>query len=340
MPHSETLPAVDALPITFAEGIACVYSRPGRALRGWLRWARHDFVESKAVQLLREGLLARPDFAAEIGYARLASTLRRLPIGFKLERYLPKIEEAIAHAQQSQAEYLERRDPESPELPAEEPDHDFGLPALKTLQAMVQPLVQLAPQTDDTAAVVLEKARQFLLQCARADNKLDRYARGKLLDDISSMLSTLELAVDTPIWTCGNGLKSCHWKAGSWQVDPSRAACTWRRSLKVVTAAAGSFSWWDWMTVAIRSERRSTRFCWTPSEIAYRIACRRLRSQRNISSRHFIALCSACWMTPMRKSIFLTLRETWQMIGRCFPVPRCWKSTALRRVMKMRTWMI
>ena len=196
---SETLPAVDALPITFAEGIACVYSRPGRALRGWLRWARHDFVESKAVQLLREGLLARPDSAAEIGYARLASTLRKLPIGFKLERYLPKIEEAITHAQKSQAEYLERRDRESPESSADEPDRDFGLPALKTLQEMVQPLVQLAPQTDDTAAVVLEKARQFLLQCARADNKLDRYARGKLLDDISSMLSTLELTVDADL---------------------------------------------------------------------------------------------------------------------------------------------
>ena len=195
----EMLPAVDALPITFAEGIACVYSRPGRALRGWMRWARHDFVESKAVQLLREGLLARPDSVAEIGYARLASTLRKLPIGFKLERYLPKIEEAITHAHKSQAEYLERRDRESPETSAEELHRDFGLPALESLQAMVQPLVQLAPKTDDTAVVVLEKARQFLLQCARADNKLDRYAREKLLDDISGMLSTLELTVDADL---------------------------------------------------------------------------------------------------------------------------------------------
>ncbi|MEZ6134254.1 MAG: PD-(D/E)XK nuclease family protein [Pirellulaceae bacterium] len=196
--NSESLPSVDALPITFAEGIACVYSRPGRALRGWLRWARHDFVESKAVQLLREGLLARPDSAAQIGYARLASTLRKMPIGFKLERYLPKIEEAITHAQQCQAEYLQR-DRESPESSADEPDRDFGLPALKALQEMVLPLVRLAPQANDTAALVLEKARQFLLQCARADNQLDRYARGKLLDDICSMSSTLELTMDTDL---------------------------------------------------------------------------------------------------------------------------------------------
>ncbi len=195
------LPAVDELPITFSEGIACVYSRPGRALRGWLRWARYDFVESKLVQLLREGLLARPDSAAEIGYARLASTLRRIPIGFKLERYLPKIAEAIAYARQSQAEYKEKGERELPDSQAgslrhDEPERDFGLPALETIQAMLKPLVSLAPQADDSAAVVLQKAQQFLHKCARADNKLDRYARGKLLDDIAGMLSTLELTAD------------------------------------------------------------------------------------------------------------------------------------------------
>ena len=203
------LPAVDTLPITFSEGIACVYSRPGRALRGWLRWARNDFVESKLVQLLREGLLVRPDFAAEIGYARLANTLRRMPIGFQRERYLLKIEEAITLAQRSQAEYQERRDRESAESQAgslrhdnsqaDEPQRDFGLPALEAIQAMIKPLVNLAPQADDTATVVLEKARQFLLQCARVENKLDRYACGKLLDDIASMLSTMELTADADL---------------------------------------------------------------------------------------------------------------------------------------------
>lgn len=208
------LPAVDELPITSSEGIACVYSRPGRALRGWLRWARYDFVESKLVQLLREGLLARPDSAAEIGYARLASTLRRIPIGFKWERYLPKIEEAIATARQSLAEYKEKGDRDLPDSQAgsirhdkllesqagsirhDEPDRDFGLHALETVQAMLKPVVSLAPQADDSAAVVLQKAQQFLLQCARADNKLDRYARGKLHDDIAVMLSTLDVMAD------------------------------------------------------------------------------------------------------------------------------------------------
>ncbi len=91
---------VDRLPVTFAEGIACIYARPGRALRGWLRWARHDFVQARAVQLIREGLLVRPQQAEAIGYSRLANGLRQVPIGFQVERYLPKIRESIQSAQQ------------------------------------------------------------------------------------------------------------------------------------------------------------------------------------------------------------------------------------------------
>ena len=67
---SETLPAVDAARSRSPRGSPA--SPPqGRALRGWLRWARHDFVESKESHCLREGLSARPDAAAEIGYARM-----------------------------------------------------------------------------------------------------------------------------------------------------------------------------------------------------------------------------------------------------------------------------
>lgn len=193
------LPAVDALPVTFSEGIACVYSRPGRCLRGWLRWARHDFVQAKVVQLLREGLLTRPDSETPIGYARLASTLRRIPIGFQRERYLTKIAQAIAVAQRSLVELKTKRDCESPEPQSDEPQRDFGLPALETIQAMITPLVELAPQPADQPGAVLEKARQFLIKCARADNQLDRYARSKLLDEIDSMASILPLAPDADL---------------------------------------------------------------------------------------------------------------------------------------------
>ncbi len=190
-PSDAAVQDVDSLPITFDDGIACVYSRPGRALRGWLRWARNDYVQSKLVQLLREGLLARTEATNEIGYARLANTLRKLAIGFKLERYELKIEEAIAIARQSQIEQQENRDREATDQDDDEPPRDFGLPALVALQMILSPVVELAPRREDTAATILQKARQFLLQCTRADNKLDLSARRKLLDAIDGMVSSL-----------------------------------------------------------------------------------------------------------------------------------------------------
>ncbi len=201
-PREAVTQAVDTLPITFDDGIACVYSRPGRALRGWLRWAGNDYVQSKLVQLLREGLLTRPESATEIGYARLANTLRKIPIGFKLERYNHKVEEAIAIARQSQIEHQENRDREASDVGDDEPPRDFGVPTLEALQAIVSPVVQLAPRRDDAATTILQKSRQFLLQCTRADNKLDRYARRELLDAIDGMVSTLSLTAkaDIDVW--------------------------------------------------------------------------------------------------------------------------------------------
>ncbi len=185
-------PDLDKLPVTFAEGIACIYSRPGRALRGWLRWARLDYIQTRAVQLIREGLLMRPPIAESIGYSRLASSLRQIPIGFQADRYLPKINEAIQSAQQSLQEYQQNGDHDGAEAAGEIPQRDFGLPSLQAVLAMVQPLIKLAPSADDDATTVLNKARKFLLQCARADNKLDRYAREKLLDDIDGMLANFD----------------------------------------------------------------------------------------------------------------------------------------------------
>lgn len=190
---------IDKLPVTFAEGIACIYSRPGRALRGWLRWAHHEFIQTRVVQLVREGLLDRPEDARSIGYSRLANTLRQVPIGFQANRYLPKIQESIQSALESLQEYEQKVDAETDESEPETTRRDFGLSALRAVSAMVEPLVRLAPAASDDATTVLGKARSFLLQCARADNKLDRYARDKLLDDINGMLRTIELGPDADL---------------------------------------------------------------------------------------------------------------------------------------------
>lgn len=106
-----TLASTLGLPITFAEGIATIYSRPGRALRAWLRWIHADGLQSKAVQLIREDVLNRPlvdgtSDSQQIGYARLASNLRRISIGFGMDRYVPTVQSVIKDAKDKQQEFL------------------------------------------------------------------------------------------------------------------------------------------------------------------------------------------------------------------------------------------
>jgi RecB family exonuclease len=197
---SNNPPPIDLLPVTLAEGLPCIYSRPGRALRSWMRWVESDFLQSRAVQMIREGLLNRPVFAEteqSIGYSRLASNLRSIPIGFKAERYLPKITQAIQEARNRLADYLQNGDKQE-DLTEEDRPRDFGLSTLLAVQAMIAPMIQLAPQKSDRFDVVINKAKQFLLSSVRADNRLDRLARNQLLDDMDSMLAATRV---TPFTT-------------------------------------------------------------------------------------------------------------------------------------------
>ncbi len=187
--------------VTFAEGIATIYSRPGRALRAWLRWVMSDGQQSKIVQLVREGVLSRSENEPQpnqIGYSRLAANLRQVRIGFKLDRYIPAIESAITAATKLQSEFIARRENGEEDKAQSTPSHDddsprdFGLPALNTLLTMIRPLVELAPGSRDSAADVLRKAKRFILGCVRYDSKLDRLARNKLLDAIDGRLAALQ----------------------------------------------------------------------------------------------------------------------------------------------------
>jgi RecB family exonuclease len=183
-------------PVTFAEGLSCVYARPGRALRGWLRWRRADFVQAKAVQMVREGLLERPKSADEIGYARLASNLRAISIGFDRGRYLPQIQAAIEHAVALQTKFQQTQPQHSGDREVDN-QRDFGLPALRALEAMFQSLLRVTPTVQDSASNILAKSKRFLLQSARCESQLDREARTKLLDSIDAKAQSLELASES-----------------------------------------------------------------------------------------------------------------------------------------------
>ncbi|MDX1930004.1 MAG: PD-(D/E)XK nuclease family protein [Pirellulaceae bacterium] len=189
----QTTLEIDQLPVTFAEGIACAYSRPGRALRAWIRWLRSECPQTKAVQMLREGLLVRPESKQPIGYSRLANTLRSIPIGFQLDRYLPQIDRAIRNAHDRLDEYHRKVANGEEEADDRGPDWDAGLGTLQVVRSIWAAIVELVPTANDNTQQVLRKARRFLLYCSRAESKLDRIARAQLLDDIEAMLESITL---------------------------------------------------------------------------------------------------------------------------------------------------
>ncbi|MEM7559674.1 MAG: hypothetical protein AAF394_11175, partial [Planctomycetota bacterium] len=174
--------AFEALPVTYSEGLSTIYSRPGRGLRAWLKWLRADCEQSKAVQLIREGLLRRPD--SEVSFGRLSDTLRRLPIGFSANRYLPKIRDAIGIAHERIDANRRGVDRESDEIRQDREHRDFGLAALSCLEKVTSELLIEAPVPSDTAESLLGRAKKFLLEAARVEGKLDRLARNALLEVI------------------------------------------------------------------------------------------------------------------------------------------------------------
>ncbi len=81
------------IPVTYAAGLPFERTRPGRALRGYLRWIREGFPEDVIRGMLMSGDLALPDADAPPG-SSLARRLRRLKIGRGRERYRDSIERA------------------------------------------------------------------------------------------------------------------------------------------------------------------------------------------------------------------------------------------------------
>ncbi len=181
----------EPLPVTFAEGIPARYSRPARALEGWLAWQREDYAQSTLVRLVQEGLVQTPR-PAEEGFSdmRLGALLRALPIGSGRHRWLPVIDDELAHLS-NRIECYE---------PGEDGEQEDGEPAerrlarlreregaLRSLRELVEALLGLVPEGAGQAGL-LRGAAAFLRGPARCVDRLDAYARGALLEQIEEVL--------------------------------------------------------------------------------------------------------------------------------------------------------
>jgi ATP-dependent helicase/nuclease subunit B len=178
----------DDLPVTFAEGIPCRYSRPGRALAIWLAWIEDDYPQPVLVQMLREGLLEVNQAGDEgMSYSWLSALLRGVGIGFRRERYRTQLKDRIAG--------LQCQIDEPPNIEGD--DGELGprrlaslhrqLQGLQSLDLLCERLFACSPTNPSNDIELLAGAAKFLKTLARAVNQIDRFAVLKLAEDIGEM---------------------------------------------------------------------------------------------------------------------------------------------------------
>jgi hypothetical protein len=201
--------ALDALaqrlgiPVTFAVGLPLDRTRPGRALRGYLRWIREDFPEDVIRGLIERGDVAPPRAAAGIDGAGLARRLRRLRIGRGRDRYAAGLEQADRSIDRPRAPDDDR----SPEEIARAKEVERA--QVGALRAILLPILAATPDLPDrlglrqrevTPAELARGARAFLERVPDGA-PIDAHARASIvhrlvrLEATATRATSLEAAV-------------------------------------------------------------------------------------------------------------------------------------------------
>ncbi|MEW6554322.1 MAG: PD-(D/E)XK nuclease family protein [Actinomycetota bacterium] len=180
----------DLLPVTFAEGIPVLYSRPGRALAAWLSWIEDGFPQPTLVRMVQEGLLSPgEDLPDGWSFSRLGGILRALPIGKGRERYLAAIDAELESLVWRRAHRALEEDGEED---VERPEHlERREKMLGVLRGMVEGLLDGIPAAAQAGSGLLRAAEDFLVARARVVSEMDDYSRLRLLDGIRELASLL-----------------------------------------------------------------------------------------------------------------------------------------------------
>ena len=184
------LEAGETIPVTFYEGIPTRYSRPARALMGWLAWMREDYPQSTLVRLVQDGLLnLAPAGEGRLSFSRLGAILRAVPIGSGRERYLPAIDARIWGLEKKLERDEEEADENGPS-PHRKELLTERLECLRALRGLVAAVLEL--HLGGAGRQLLSRAAKFLIEHARCVNRMDEYSRERLLEEIGEFADCLD----------------------------------------------------------------------------------------------------------------------------------------------------
>ncbi|MBW3565096.1 MAG: PD-(D/E)XK nuclease family protein [Acidobacteria bacterium] len=84
------------LTATFETGLPVIYSRPGRAVSGFLEWVRRDWDAVWLRRLVATGVI---ELGSGVGYRRAARMIRDAGIGWGRDRYAPQLNALVRRAE-------------------------------------------------------------------------------------------------------------------------------------------------------------------------------------------------------------------------------------------------
>jgi hypothetical protein len=182
------------VPVTFADGIPCRYSRPGKALAAWIQWIAGDYPQATLIRMVREGLLnvteeEKPDFGGVV------AVIRCVFIGFGRDRYKKKLRE---HVNELKKKLKDVEDDERKKIAREKLD------SASAVLDFVKKLMGSLPGKNADQVDMLDSAKTFIEKFARTRNRLDEYAKAIMLEEIGDMTRILagggETSVDIRKW--------------------------------------------------------------------------------------------------------------------------------------------
>ena len=177
------------LPVTFAEGIPCWYSRPGRALLGWIQWTCQDCDQVELVRLVKEGLLQVDETPEEnIDFVRLAKQIRGLGAAFGRDRFLPRIHRQQTVLRNRLAENQDSLPADvEPLTPAARAGLERDLADLERVEKLVESLLDVTPKENASQQEIVSAAIKYLETVVRSVSKLDRFALQKLVEELKDI---------------------------------------------------------------------------------------------------------------------------------------------------------
>ena len=187
---------MNAIPVTFAEGIPIRFARPARALALLVQWVREQYPQTILVQMLGEGLLHFPQLDTnELPAHEIAALLRETYIGFRESRYLPILEQRQGYLQNKIDTLVHTEDLNDQERQTQTRDLQDKIDNYVRIAEALEPLLELSRAIARDDADSLKAAISFIQDYAHGSNEFDNYARTSLVDSIAALQSVLDTDV-------------------------------------------------------------------------------------------------------------------------------------------------